>query len=188
MTVNSFFGLPWLCAAPVRTLAHWASLTTYSQSNIPGEKNKLISVREQRITGIIVHVAIGLCLMAKSALRLIPVPVLFGLLLQFGVVSFSGTQLYDRILYLFMPLKNTPNWSYARGVRVIKRNFFTLLQVISVGILLVFKSVAVVSFFFPIFLVLLVCLRKFVLPQFYTDRELEQVRFYKTYSILYGRL
>ena len=59
MTVNSFFGIPWLCAAPVRTVAHWASLATYSQSNIPGEKNKLISVREQRITAIIVHVSIG---------------------------------------------------------------------------------------------------------------------------------
>ena len=59
MLANSFFGLPWLCAAPVRTLAHWASLTTYSQSNIPGEKNILVYVREQRITGIIVHVAIG---------------------------------------------------------------------------------------------------------------------------------
>lgn len=60
MVINSLFGLPWLCAAPVRTLAHWASLTTYSQSNIPGEKNKLISVKEQRITGIIVHIAIGI--------------------------------------------------------------------------------------------------------------------------------
>ena len=59
MTINSFFGLPWLCAAPVRTLAHWSSLTTYSRSHIPGEKQKLILVREQRITGVIVHVAIG---------------------------------------------------------------------------------------------------------------------------------
>ena len=118
---------------------------------------------------------LGLCLLAKSFLRLIPVPVLYGLLLQFGVVSFSGTQLYNRILFLFIPLKNTPNWSYARGLRVNKRNLFTLLQIACVGILLFFKYVAVVSFFFPIFLVLLVCLRKFVLPSFYTDSELEQV-------------
>ena len=120
-------------------------------------------------------------MLAKSFLRLIPVSVLFGLLLHFGVVSFSGTQLYDRILYLFMPLKNTPNWSYARGVRVIKRNFYTLIQIFSVAILMVFKSVAVVSFFFPIFLVLLVCLRKFLLPKFYTDRELEQVKLNKVW-------
>ncbi len=60
MTFNSFFGLPWLCAAPVRTLAHWASLTTYQQSNIPGEKVKLVSVKEQRVTSLLVHLAIGI--------------------------------------------------------------------------------------------------------------------------------
>ena len=59
MTLNSFFGLPWMCAAPVRTLAHWASLTVYSSNYIPGEKQKLIYVREQRLTNICVHLAIG---------------------------------------------------------------------------------------------------------------------------------
>jgi hypothetical protein len=51
MVINSLLGLPWLCAAPVRTLAHWASLTVYSNSFIPGEKPKLVLVREQRVTG-----------------------------------------------------------------------------------------------------------------------------------------
>lgn len=59
MTVNSLFGLPWMCSAPVRTLAHWASLTIYSTSIIPGEKPKLINVKEQRVTSILVHIAIG---------------------------------------------------------------------------------------------------------------------------------
>lgn len=59
MNVNSFFGLPWMCAAPVRTLAHWASLTVYSKAYIPGEKPKLIDVKEQRLTNICVHLAIG---------------------------------------------------------------------------------------------------------------------------------
>ena len=113
--------------------------------------------------------------MAKDLLRLIPVPVLYGLLFYFGIVSLSGTQLYERVLYLFTPLKNTPNWSYARGIRVIKRNIFTLIQIVSVCVLLVFKSVALVSFLFPVFLLILVLLRKFVLPKFYSDRELEQV-------------
>jgi hypothetical protein len=59
MLVNSFLGLPWLCAAPVRTLAHWASLCIYSTSIIPGEKPQLVEVQEQRVTNIMVHVAIG---------------------------------------------------------------------------------------------------------------------------------
>lgn len=59
MNFNSAFGLPWCCAAPVRTLAHWASLTVYSKTYVPGEKPKLIDVKEQRLTNICVHVAIG---------------------------------------------------------------------------------------------------------------------------------
>lgn len=59
MNINSLFGLPWMCAAPVRTLAHWASLTVYSKAYIPGEKPKLIDVKEQRLTNICVHLAIG---------------------------------------------------------------------------------------------------------------------------------
>ena len=60
MTLNSFFGLPWMCAAPVNTLAHWASLTEFSKTKVPGEKPKLIKVTEQRVTSISVHVAIGI--------------------------------------------------------------------------------------------------------------------------------
>lgn len=109
-----------LCAAPVRTLAHWASLTIYSSSFIPGEKPKLIMVREQRITGFFVHLAIGLCLKAKYLLKLIPVPVLFGIFLYFGVVSLSGTQLYERIKLMFIPIKYFPQVLYARGVNIYK--------------------------------------------------------------------
>lgn len=43
----------------VRTLAHWASLTVYSTTYVPGEKPKLMTVREQRVTNICVHLAIG---------------------------------------------------------------------------------------------------------------------------------
>lgn len=120
----------------------------------------------------------GLCLAAKFFLRQIPVPALFGILFYFGITNLSGTQLWDRILFTFTPFQDLPNLCYARGVRVIKRNMFTILQIVSVAILLVFKSIAIVSFFFPIFLVFLVILRNFVLPKFYSARELEQVKLY----------
>lgn len=116
MNINSLFGLPWMCAAPVRTLAHWASLTVYSKTYIPGEKPKLIDVKEQRLTNICVHLAIGLCLLAKDALKKIPISVLFGIFLYFGIVSLSGTQLYERIKLIFIPSKYCPNAVYARGV------------------------------------------------------------------------
>ncbi len=106
-----------MCAAPVRTLAHWASLSIYSRTHVPGEKPKLMHVIEQRITNISVHLAIGLCLLAKDLLKKIPISVLFGIFLYFGIVSLSGTQLYERLKLIFKPSKYCPNVSYARGVR-----------------------------------------------------------------------
>lgn len=105
-----------MCAAPVRTLAHWASLTEYTTSLIPGEKPKLTAVKEQRLTNLAVHALIFLCLFAKALLRIIPVPVLFGVFLYFGIVSLSGTQLFERIEYMFTPFKHCPNLPYATGV------------------------------------------------------------------------
>ena len=176
MVFNSFFGLPWLCAAPVRTLAHWASLSIYSSSIIPGEKPKLIKVLEQRITNVLVHIAIGLCLKGKFLLRMIPVPAMFGIILYFGIVSLSGTQFFERIKFIFIPYKYCPNMPYLNGVRPSKRNFFTLLQIAAVATLLALKSHANISFVFPVVLLLLVPFRKFVLSKVFTSRELEQVR------------
>ncbi|CAF0838647.1 unnamed protein product, partial [Brachionus calyciflorus] len=173
MTFNSLFGLPWMCSAPVRTLAHWASLSIYSTSIIPGEKPKLMDVKEQRVTSILVHIAIGLCLKGKFILKAIPVPVLFGIFLYFGIVSLSGTQLYDRIKFTFIPFKYCPNVPYAIGIRPSKRNIYTLIQICAVIILMVLKSLVDISFLFPIVLVLLVPFRKFLLTKFFTHRELE---------------
>ena len=105
-----------MCAAPVRTLAHWASLTVYTTSLIPGEKPKLSEVKEQRLTSFSIHILIFLCLQAKSLLRVIPVPVLFGVFLYFGIVSLSGTQLFERIGFIFVPFKYCPNLPHAVGV------------------------------------------------------------------------
>jgi hypothetical protein len=54
--------------------------------------------------------------MAKSILKMIPISVLFGIFLYFGIVSLSGTQLYERIKLIFIPSKYCPNVVYARGV------------------------------------------------------------------------
>ena len=61
-------------------------------------------------------------------------------------------------------------------VRIFKRNIFTFIQITGVAVLLVFKSIALVSFIFPVILVLLVVLRKHVFTKFFTSRELEQVK------------
>lgn len=59
MGVCGVLGLPWHCAAPIRSIQHVQSLSYYSRKSAPGEKPMLEGVHEQRITNIVVHVLIG---------------------------------------------------------------------------------------------------------------------------------
>ena len=111
--------------------------------------------------------------------KLIPVPVLFGVFLYFGIVSLSGTQLFERVKLIFIPFKFCPNLPYANGVRPIKRNLFTTIQIVTVLILLAIKSYASVSFLFPILLLALIPFKKYVLSRIFTNRELEQVNYHQ---------
>lgn len=57
----ALFGLPWMCAATVRTMAHVSALSSYSRTHAPGEKPHLLGVKEQRFTNFAVHLFIGQC-------------------------------------------------------------------------------------------------------------------------------
>ena len=59
--VCALFGLPWMCAATVRTIAHVSALSVMSRTHAPGEKPKLLGVIEQRVTNIAVSLLIGGC-------------------------------------------------------------------------------------------------------------------------------
>lgn len=54
--------------------------------------------------------------MARSFLKKMPVCVLFGIFLYFGIVSLSGTQLFERIKLMFKPSKYRSNAAYSRAV------------------------------------------------------------------------
>ena len=58
--VCGLFGLPFLCAATVRSVAHVSALSVMSRTHAPGEKPKLVDVKEQRVTALFVHITIGM--------------------------------------------------------------------------------------------------------------------------------
>lgn len=115
---NGFFGCPWLCAATVRSIAHVAALTIMSRTHAPGEKPHIIEVKEQRVSGLLVSVLMGLSILMTPLLRLIPMAVLFGVFLYMGVSSIGGVQFFERIKLFFMPVKHHPAVSYVRKVRI----------------------------------------------------------------------
>ena len=58
-TLCGILGLPFVCAATVRSVTHVSALTVYSRTHAPGEKPQLEEVKEQRVTGITVHIMVG---------------------------------------------------------------------------------------------------------------------------------
>lgn len=57
--ICSLMGLPWMCAATVRSVSHLQSLTVWSTSHAPGVKPHITEVKEQRITNICIHILTG---------------------------------------------------------------------------------------------------------------------------------
>lgn len=55
----SLLGLPWMCADTVRSASHVNALSIWSTSHAPGEKPRLVEVKEQRVTNIIIHILTG---------------------------------------------------------------------------------------------------------------------------------
>ena len=92
------FGCPWICAASVRTLTHLNAVTQVSQNVAPGEKPKITGAREQRLTGLVSHLLLGLSVLLGAVLQEVPTPVLFGIFLYMGIVSLNGLHLFDRLL------------------------------------------------------------------------------------------
>ncbi|KAJ6660693.1 hypothetical protein lerEdw1_017690 [Lerista edwardsae] len=110
--IAGLFGMPWLSATTVRTVTHANALTVMSKTTAPGEKAHVQEVIEQRITGLLVAILVGLSILMEPILKLIPLAVLFGIFLYMGVTSLNGIQLYDRILLMLKPPKYHPDEAY----------------------------------------------------------------------------
>ncbi|NWR66450.1 B3A2 protein, partial [Bucorvus abyssinicus] len=112
----ALFGLPWLAAATVRSVTHANALTVMSKAVAPGDKPKIQEVKEQRVTGLLVAVLVGLSIVIGDLLRQIPLAVLFGIFLYMGVTSLNGIQFYERLQLLLMPPKHHPDVTYVKKV------------------------------------------------------------------------
>ncbi|XP_063308273.1 sodium bicarbonate cotransporter 3 isoform X10 [Pelobates fuscus] len=168
--ICSIMGLPWFVAATVLSISHVNSLKVESECSAPGEQPKFLGIREQRVTGLLIFVLMGLSVFMTSVLKFIPMPVLYGVFLYMGASSLKGIQLFDRIKLFAMPAKHQPDLIYLRYVPLWKVHVFTVIQLTCLVVLWVIKhsDAAVV---FPMMVLALVFIRK-LLDFFFTKREL----------------
>uniref|UniRef100_M3ZWN4 Anion exchange protein n=1 Tax=Xiphophorus maculatus TaxID=8083 RepID=M3ZWN4_XIPMA len=170
--VCPLFGLPWLTAATVRSVTHVNALTVMSKATAPGEKPVIQEVKEQRLTGLLVAVLVGMSIVMTDVLRHIPLAVLFGIFLYMGVTSLTGIQLYERITLMVTPAKHHPDHIYVTKVRTWRMNMFTVIQLACIVALWVVKS-TVASLAFPFILIMTVPLRRLILSRIFEERELQ---------------
>ncbi|KAK2536079.1 Slc4a1 [Columba guinea] len=168
----ALFGMPWLSATTVRTITHANALTVMSKATAPGEKSQILEVKEQRISGLLVAMLIGVSILMEPILKYIPLAVLFGIFLYMGVTSLFGIQLFDRILLLLMPPKYHPSEPYVTRVKTWRMHLFTFTQIVVLVLLWVVKSTPA-SLALPFLLILTVPLRRFLLPKIFRDIELK---------------
>ncbi|KAF6097172.1 solute carrier family 4 member 1 (Diego blood group) [Phyllostomus discolor] len=171
--VAAIFGMPWLSATTVRSVTHANALTVMGKASTPGAASQIQEVKEQRISGLLVSVLVGLSILMGPILSLIPVAVLFGIFLYMGVTSLSGIQLFDRILLLFKPPKYHPDVPYVKRVKTWRMHLFTFIQIICLVVLWMVKSFQSTSLALPFILILTVPLRRFLLPLIFRNLELQ---------------
>ncbi|XP_018418539.1 PREDICTED: anion exchange protein 3 [Nanorana parkeri] len=169
--ICALFGLPWLTATTVRSVTHVNALTLMSKT-APGERPRISEVKEQRVTGVLISILVGLSIVMGEMLRQIPLAVLFGIFLYMGVTSLTGIQLFERLLLILMHPKHHPEHPYVVKVCTWRMHLFTCVQLSCIVLLWVVKS-SPASLAFPFLLILTVPLRRFILPRFFHERELK---------------
>lgn len=181
MAICSFFGLPWLVAATVRSLNHVRSLATVEEE-IDGNGHsheRIIHVRENRLTGVVIHVAIGLVLfLMLDKLQMIPKSTLYGLFLFMGVVSMSGNQFFTRTSLWIRDPALYPSTHYLRRVPQKVIHAFTAFQAVCLAVLWIVK-VSALGILFPLFIALLVPMRmlagKFIKEEYLEALDADEV-------------
>ncbi|XP_035601840.1 solute carrier family 4 member 1b (Diego blood group) [Oncorhynchus keta] len=165
---GAIFGVPWLSATTVRSVTHANALTVMSK----GPKPEIEKVVEQRVSGILVALLVGLSILMEPILKMIPMAALFGIFLYMGITSLNGIQLWDRILLLLVPKKYHPNEPYATRVSTGRMHLYTAIQVVCLAVLWIVKS-SPASLALPFVLILTIPLRMAMTGRFFTELEMK---------------
>lgn len=169
--IVSLVGLPWMCGATVQSLSHVRAMTESRYNETTGEA-EIVNVTETRTTGFVVHALITGTLFLLPLLGYVPIPVVSGVFLFLGRKLMSGNSFLQRIRDLFVETSRLPDDHPIKFIGRQKTLLFTSIQVACLYALWLFKQNSNTAIFFPSVIGLMMAIRSFVLPKFFTEREL----------------
>ena len=169
----SCFGLPWLMASVIPSLNLLRSLATTEEVAGPGgqPRDRIVHVRENRVTPLAVHLLLGLSLLAVGVLGNMPMAVLFGLFLYMGVSSLTSNQFCERLRLWLMDPARYPPTHYIRKVPVGAIHRYTRVQLACLALLWGVQA-SPIGIVFPLLIAMLVPLRlvwlgRFIPPKYF---------------------
>jgi len=166
----SLVGLPWMCGATVQSMNHVRAMTE-KKFNEETEEVEIVDVTETRLTGFVIHALIASTLGLLPLLRFVPIPVVSGVFLFLGRKLMTGNSFFNRIKDSVAEKARLPEDHPIHVVGRKKMNIFTVIQIACLIGLWSFKQNTATAIFFPSVIGLLMLIRSFVLPKFFTEKE-----------------
>lgn len=170
--IASFFAFPWIVAATVHSLNHVKSLARTTIVETAGVKKEVITgVRENRLSGLLIHILIACSIFFLSYAGYIPMAVLFGLFLYMGFASLNGNQFFDRVMLWVTDPKLYPDSHYVQRVPHKWIHRFTAIQLLCFVALWLLKASSL-GILFPLMIAALVPINMY-LYKFFKREHIE---------------
>jgi len=168
--VLSVFGLPWMCGATVQSMNHVRSLTSRKFDEETG-KMEIDKVIETRATGFGVHAMLAATVCLLPLLTYLPIPVVSGVFLFLGRKLMTGNSFLGRIKQAFAEPARLPKDHPINILGRKKMNTFTAIQIMCLASLWTFKQNSATAMFFPAVISVLMVIRSWILPRFFSEEE-----------------
>lgn len=166
----SVVGLPWMCGATVQSMNHVRAMTE-TKFNVETEEIEIDTVTETRATGFIIHAMLTSTVMLLPQIKLLPIPVVSGVFLFLGRKLMTGNTFFQRITDSIAEKKRLPDEHPINVLGRKKMNLYTGVQVLCLVGLFGFKQLPAITIFFPAMIMVLMAIRSFLLPNFFTEDE-----------------
>lgn len=140
-----------------------------------------VEVKEQRLSNLLQSLMVGACVGAMPGLKLIPTSVLWGYFAFMAIESLPGNQFWERLLLLFTSpsrrykVLEDEHASFVETVPFKTIVVFTLLQLFYLISCFSITWIPVAGVLFPLFIMLLVPVRQYVLPKFFKGQHLQEL-------------
>lgn len=164
--INGLLGLPWLVATTVPCIIH---LNALADKDAQGN---FLYVQETRLTMFFSHLLLGLCMLFLGVLKLLPLPVLYGVFLFMGLSSLPGIQFWNRFLLFIQQPSRYSETVYTKYMDRARIHKYTLFQIVFFLGVFGVMNVKTISIAFPFMTFLCIPARLFLLPRFFHGWEL----------------